>query len=256
MDESAKAHASAVMTAMYQITVHCRSVAETTVFVTWLRWYVSSPESVRVWGVTVCERMKAVVEDKFLVHLGRLRADRRFGIRSYGNSSTSATEGEHALMKRGSRGYVPTGDVNVFIRHCVENEALRAQTKRQVCSHAWSNTPVHTVTACSAHYTPYAEGLRQSQEWQHSRYDVLQTTPLSFLVCLKDFGEHSDLDAAKYPGFPNPLPCLVRVETVKFCGNRVVCTCGHWVTWGIKCRCVYAVQLALGFGEAVGTSFS
>lgn len=242
------------MTAMYQITVHSRSVAETEVIVKWLRWYVCCPESVRVWGNSVCERMEAVVEDKFFVHLGRLRADRRVNIRTYGNSSTSATEGEHALMKRASRGYVPTGDVHLFIKHCIENEQLRAQTKRQVCSHLWSATALHTVTACSAHYTPYAEGLRQSQDWQHVRYDVLQTSPLTFLICLKDLGEHADLDTAKYPGFPNPLPCIVRVETVTICGPKVTCTCGHWITWGIKCRCVYAVQHALGFGEAVGNS--
>ena len=131
---------------MLKITRSCSRPVETTVFMDWMLAFVESPAA----------RMLVVVREKFAAHLHCMRADARVGRLSYENSSTSCAEGEHALLKKQNHGYSPLQDIDAFVCNTIENERLRAITKRTLtctvhCGHPLLYTPLPIALDCTRH---------------------------------------------------------------------------------------------------------
>jgi hypothetical protein len=219
----------------------------------WMLAFVESPAALTAWGVEGTARMLVVVREKFAAHLHSMRADARIGRLSFENSSTSCAEGEHALLKKQNHGYSPLQDIDTFVTNTVQNERLRAITKRTLTCKLWTSSPLHTFSKCSRLYTPYAEGIRAREYAAGRKMYVCAVALHVWLVVPRLKLERDNLDEDRWPGVACPLPKLYPIRRVQINGSgRMHCSCRHWEHWRIKCRCLYAVQLCYGVEEQVG----
>jgi hypothetical protein len=154
----------------------------------WMLAFVESPAALTVWGIGGTARMLVVVREKIATHLHSLRADARVGRLSFENSSTSCAEGEHALLKKQNHGYSPLQDIDAFVSNTIENERLRAITKRTSTCKLWTSTPLYATSECSR---LYAEGIRAREYAAGKQMYVCAVAPHVWLVVPRS--EHENI---------------------------------------------------------------
>ncbi len=196
--------------------------------------------------------MLVVVREKFAT-LHSMRADARVGRLTCDNSSTSCAEGEHALLKKQNHGYSSLQDIDACVSNTIENERLRAITKRTKTCKLWSSSPLYTTSKCSRLYTPYAEGIRAIEYAAGKKMYVCAVALHVWLVVTRLDLKKYNLDEDRCPDVPCQLPKLYPIRRVNINGSgRMHCSCRHWEHWRIKCRCMYAVQFCCGVEEQAG----